>query len=452
MAITHWWLGHNTETSATVVVRCGGSQIVAVAAGGSSADAVCVTGSPTDGIAVATLTGLLPGTSYPYTLNGVASGTLQTKSQSSEVWVAMSSCWGKGETDTLALKILRDHNIECTFCLGDFPYMNGGVTLRGFTTVPIQSGTLANIKSFEERANHFRQQYSLPGATDLMRRKPWYVQTDDHEYDPNNACPASLEWMQSASAAGIILGSPTITETDRAEYAASAEAVWRAYAQGNPSPGSPGKTWFSVRVGSAEFFCTDQIVHRSFYNAVDGPDKTMLGAEQAEWLLDAMASSSATFKIWSSTKQFVSTAGQNNDGYWPYVGGGSGYYHELGAMLRDARFPRAACMSVTGDEHLIGDIFIEQNYFGAGSAPISQISAGPATIPANVTPDDGFSYSDGVTYKSRCFSPPANNQMGENTYVLLKITPERVERYFLSSRYGLRKAGYIGTTDNAVRR
>ncbi len=41
---------------------------------------------------------------------------------------------------------------------------------------------------------------------------------------------------------------------------------------------------------------------------------------------------------------------------------------------------------------------------------------------------------------------------GENNYVLLRVLADRIERYVLGSRYGLRYMGYVGTQDNLVRR
>lgn len=49
----------------------------------------------------------------------------------------------------------------------------------------------------------------------------------------------------------------------------------------------------------------------------------------------------------------------------------------------------------------------------------------------------------------RC-STSARRPRGENNYGLLRVLPDRVERYILGSRYGLRSAGYINTQSNEV--
>ncbi|MFQ5808595.1 MAG: alkaline phosphatase D family protein, partial [Armatimonadota bacterium] len=60
--------------------------------------------------------------------------------------------------------------------------------------------------------------------------------------------------------------------------------------------GAPG-IWTRFTVGGAEFFLMDVRYHRSPDEDPDGPDKTMLGAEQRRWLVESLAASRAIFKF-----------------------------------------------------------------------------------------------------------------------------------------------------------
>lgn len=60
--------------------------------------------------------------------------------------------------------------------------------------------------------------------------------------------------------------------------------------------GIPG-IWTRYTVGRAEFFLLDVRYHRSPNKDPDGPEKTILGTEQREWLVNALAESDAVFKF-----------------------------------------------------------------------------------------------------------------------------------------------------------
>jgi phosphodiesterase/alkaline phosphatase D-like protein len=438
MAITNWWLGRNSGTTATVVVRCDSTQSVTAAAGGNSAVAAC-NSSAYDGIAVATLTGLQPGTSYAYTLDGAAGGTLKTMPANGEFWLAFSSCWKITQPDILAYKLAQQYNLQGLFTLGDFPYMNAGGTWNGVSLTSIDGGTMAAGQDQANRYAYHRSQRRVPGIRDLMRVTPTYSTVDDHEYDPDNAQPQSLAWFQTEY--------PSATEGDRGLSMNAARNAVLAYYQGNPQ--DTGDTYFSVDIGNVTIWMTDLIWMRSRITATDNASKNLMTLTQRNWMLDGMAARPGRFHVWGNTKQMVSLCGRNADG-WDAVGSNPGFKTELGAILSDARFPRSGCLSITGDEHLRGDIFVGANQITTGSAAVSQLSAGPATIDVITSPNEGLAYRNGVRDKERDTSGAANR--GENNYVLLKVKADRIERYVLGSRYGLRYAGYVGLSDNAVRR
>lgn len=466
MAVTHWYLGRNSETTATVVVRADSTGNVPVTADGRTLQAACDT-SVNDGNAVVEFTGLTPGQQYPYTVDGQAGGTLRTKPSTAPLWLAFSSCWNISRVDLLARKLLSPPTVgpqsallqECFaglaafFALGDTVYMNQSGTTNGYAMTLVDGGTLANAKLLEVRRQYYRAGRLHPGLRELMRNVPTYLLKDDHEYDPDNAC-YSVAWVNRQFG-----GSPTQVDLDEIWTAAS--TAWRDWALGNPpkevSAGVlGGPDCFSVRLGNVEVWCTDLIQERDDTATTDGANKRMMSAAQEEWLLNSMSRSGAQFKVWASTKQFVSSCGRNADGWYNLPGATSeGYQTQLQRILADPRFPRGGCLSVTGDEHIRSDLRITSGLFGGTHSDVSQISAGPATIEVITDPDDGLAYREGVRDKERDTSDIVANGFtarGENNYVLLRVLSDRIERYVLGSRYGLRFAGYVSPSDNLVKR
>ncbi|MCB2071655.1 MAG: alkaline phosphatase D family protein [Ottowia sp.] len=333
--------------------------------------------------------------------------------------------------------------------LGDWFYCDRTDTVNGVALARIDGGTLANAKSLTVRRNYHRAAGLTRGRVELQRNVPTYLVKDDHEYDPDNAS-YSPAWLDNQFAASSPHSAQDLTDV----WTAAATA-WREWAQGNPASEVSsgilgGPDCYRMRIGPLEVWCTDLIHERDYTGTVDGPSKRMMSALQEEWLLNTMAASSAPFKLWVCSKQFISSCGRNSDGFTDLGGSGRGYRTQLARILADARFPRAGCLSVTGDEHLRSDMMVSAGQFGGSHAAISQISAGPATIPVITDPNDGLAYRAGVRDKERDIS--SADRRGENNYVLLRVLGDRVERYVLGSRYGLRFMGYLGASDNVIRR
>lgn len=460
MAVTHWYTGRATETTATVVVRADSTGNVPVVANGQTLQAACNTAT-NDGNAVVEFTGLTPGVRYPYTVGGVAGGELRPFPTQAPFWLAISSCWDIARADTLAHLLLAgargadpllqevSDKLAAFVSLGDWFYCDRTDTVHGVALSRIDGGTLANAKSLTVRRDYHRASGLTRGRMELQRSVPTYLVKDDHEYDPDNAS-YSVDWLDDQFAA-----SAPHTAQDLTDVWTAAATPWREWTQGNParevaSGILDGPDCYRVRIGPLEIWCTDLIHERDYTGTVDGPTKRVMSALQEEWLLSTMAASTAQFKLWASSKQFISSCGRNSDGFTDLGGTGRGYRNQLTRILTDARFPRSACLSVTGDEHLRSDMMVSAGQFGGSHAAISQISAGPATIEVITNPNDGLTYRAGVRDKERDVSTAARR--GENNYVLLRVLADRVERYVLGSRYGLRYMGYVGTQDNLVRR
>jgi alkaline phosphatase D len=106
-----------------------------------------------------------------------------------------------------------------------------------------------------------------------------------------------------------------------------------------PPREEPGRLYRQFRWGALlEVFILDTRQYRSPNSAIDGPGKTMLGATQRRWLLDAVAGSSAVWKVVvSSVPLSVPTGGRAHDSWSNANARGKPEEHATGfAVERDA--------------------------------------------------------------------------------------------------------------------
>ncbi len=130
-----------------------------------------------------------------------------------------------------------------------------------------------------KRYTHTR---AYPGLQPFLASRAHYAIWDDHDYGPNNS--DETYWGK--------------------QHALDAhKAFWP-----NPSyglPGMPGITT-TFELLDVQVFLLDDRWYRSAERRVDGK-KTILGDAQIEWLIGALASSTATFKIIAVGSQFLTT-------------------------------------------------------------------------------------------------------------------------------------------------
>jgi len=106
----------------------------------------------------------------------------------------------------------------------------------------------------------------------FMRSHPMYMVWDDHELRNN--------W----------------DDRQTGRYA-NAKAVYDEY-QGSHNPPAPaGRVYYSFQVGEAGFFLLDTRTYRSRNGAADNQNKTMLGADQRQALLDWLERPGLKFKF-----------------------------------------------------------------------------------------------------------------------------------------------------------
>ena len=124
-------------------------------------------------------------------------------------------------------------------------------------------------------------------------------------------------------------------------------------------PEEPERLYRAIRWGRhVEIFVLDTRQYRSSNTTPDGPHKTMLGAAQLRWFLDAAAASDATWKlVVSSVPLGIFTGGRNADSWSNanvvgYPRGGTGFVHERDLILAELRARGVRdVVFLTGDVH-----------------------------------------------------------------------------------------------------
>jgi alkaline phosphatase D len=161
------------------------------------------------------------------------------------------------------------------------------------------------------------------------------------------------------------------TEGDGIRAALTAWDEW--FAVRGAAPGARYRAWRWGR--HLDCILLDTRLYRSANAASDGPDKTMLGAEQLAWLLDRLRSSTATFKLVFTSVPLGFGMG---DDHW------SSFAFEREAMLAALREA-----GVTGLLFLAGD----QHWFAAHRHPSGarEFQVGPLArgLPVPPPPEPG---------------------------------------------------------------
>jgi alkaline phosphatase D len=124
-------------------------------------------------------------------------------------------------------------------------------------------------------------------------------------------------------------------------------------------PEEPARLYRAIRWGRhVEIFILDTRQYRSSNAAPDGPHKTMLGAAQRTWFLDAAAASDATWKlVVSSVPLGIFTGGRTADSWSSasmlgYPRAGIGFAHERDLLLTELRTRGVRnVVFLTGDVH-----------------------------------------------------------------------------------------------------
>jgi len=236
-----------------------------------------------DGVAVFRLDGLTPATRYDYRVlwgdSSFLDGRFQTFAEGPMSFrFVFGSCARTGSNHRV-FEVME--SLEPLFMLhmGDFHYVNIG------TNDPARFRL-----AFDEVLASHRQ-------SSLYRSAPIAYMWDDHDYGPDDS-----------------------DRTNPAKPAAL--ATYDAIVPHYPlelHDGKPEDVHQAFTVGRVRFLLTDGRSHRVPDDAPDGPDKTMLGATQREWLLDEIEAARGRYSlvVWVNTVPWVTERG-SGDGWGRY--------------------------------------------------------------------------------------------------------------------------------------
>ena len=279
-----------THRGAAVWVQTDGPATVSVTvrrAGGAETVAAAPVVAGPDGTATVRLSGLEPGTTYGYTV-AVDGQDLQfpypTAFTTQPLWqwradppaftVAFGSCYyandelydrpgGAYGGSPAIFEAIRRASPDLMLWLGDNVYL--------------REVDWWSEEGIEYRYGHARAE---PLLQPLLAAVPHYATWDDHDYGPNDS-----------DRSYVLKGEALDTFT----------RYWPASTRG--LPGVPG-VFTQFQWGDVEFFLLDDRYHRA-PNDAPAPEQTVLGREQAQWILDALTSSRAPFKVVALGGQFL---------------------------------------------------------------------------------------------------------------------------------------------------
>lgn len=235
----------------------------------------------------------------------------------------------------------------------------------------------------------------------------------DNHY-ANSADRDSLRWYYRRSAdvperAALLGTTPTLAIWDDHDFVGNntigsspgKDVALRAFAEAwaNPALGTPDipGVFFRHRVGDVELFMTDGRYHRSAESDSSG---SILGPEQTAWLKDALADSTATFKVIASGSMWSFTGDETWEDF-------PAARAELFDFIRDQSI--GGVVLVAGDVHRSLIRMIERT--AAGSYDLPEIVSSPlannnstcaATVPPGVT--DLGCFDDGDFFATLDFS------------------------------------------------
>ncbi len=202
--------------------------------------------------------------------------------------------------------------------LGDMIYADDVCTAigrYGNQQVPRATGIASDEREFLAHWDYVRAD---PGFAELLRSLPYYAVWDDHEVQ-NDFSPGK-SGRETEMRDDLIAQSRTVFE--------------RLHETG------PGVLYFRKEFGQhLEVFFLDTRSYRDAKTEHDtiADPKTMLGAQQREWLQRSVVASIATWKVIVSSVPLAIPTGWPPEGGrdgWADYGGSTGYEQELLGMLR----------------------------------------------------------------------------------------------------------------------
>lgn len=171
-------------------------------------------------------------------------------------------------------------------------------------------------------ADEYKRQRDIASFQPVLRSVPQLAVWDDHDFGLNNFGgdhPAKSEAL---------------------------EVFERYWANGSYGTDQTPGTFFTYSYGGVDFFMLDGRYHRSPNDLPDGPDKTMLGTDQLEWLQEGLRASDAPFKVLVCGSGWTAQKGPTGDSWAAFLR----ERDELFSMIMDEQIE--GVVLVSGDTHL----------------------------------------------------------------------------------------------------
>ena len=199
----------------------------------------------------------------------------------------------------------RDANAEVTFTVVTGMYYGDLDDLKGFNVYPAMADLKPDfhvltgdtvyydndapcVTSLDVASYHWQRMYSLPRLVDFHLAVPAYWEKDDHDTYHNDCWPGMVEEKMGA-----------FTFDEGLEFFTDVVPMG-------------DKTYRTARWGKAlEVWFVEGRDFRSPNTMEDGPDKTIWGAEQKQWLKDTLLASDADWKVLVSPTPIVGPDREN---------------------------------------------------------------------------------------------------------------------------------------------
>ncbi|WP_440991674.1 alkaline phosphatase D family protein [Haloarchaeobius baliensis] len=347
------------------------------------------------------LTDLRPDTEYEYRLwaaSGFGAGAIteplgeattgrfrtapapDESSPVSLVWTG--DTWGQGRSPPYQIpKRMADRDPDCFLYLGDTIYADHG-------TPALPDGDPETVDDY--RAKYREVRAEAPNLRDFLSSTATVAIWDDHE--------VGNDWAGTEE--------PRLPEARQAflEY-------WPVDRHESVTGEDGGRLYRSFRWGSElELFVLDSRQYRDDNAETDGPEKTMLGEEQREWLQRGLAESDATFALVASSVSLSSpssAAGARDS--WADGDADTGFEHELAGLLSHIREEvDSTVVWLTGDRHFarVASFDIDDDgrpeLYEALASPMGAAPRAPGvpdpTFGPNVHYEEGGKYEYGEFY------------------------------------------------------
>ncbi len=355
-----------------------------------------------DGIATARLAELEPGTTYTYQVavgGAPVSFSYPARFTTQPLWqwrtdppaftAAIGSCYydndppydrpGDGYGGSTAIfNRIRDLDPDLMLWLGDNTYLR-----------EVDWWDPAGIEY------RFRRSRAEPTLQPLLASAAHYATWDDHDFGPND------------SDRSYVLKGATLDTFTR---------YWPAATRG--LPGVPG-VFTHFQWADVEFFMLDDRYHRAPNRAPDD-ERTILGAEQRQWLLDALTGSRAPFKVIAVGGQFLNPVPV----FETFAAIAPGERQMLLDEIAERRVE--GVVFVSGDRHHTELLRLDR----PGAYPIYEFTSSPLTAGAST-----FALRGDSPERDNPLRVPGTLVAGDRNFGTLTVTGPRTDRTLTMRTY-----------------